>query len=174
YFGRLGAYRASRVPGASADDVDGFDPNVALKTKTGKLVRPYHYRTTCTEGINFAWNESHTDMDLQPPATFMDSNFDNARFLMDRFAETVNLTTKDPDGTRQMGYYDQSDLPYYYEMATQFATSDRFYSSIPTNTLPNRMYMFTGTSFGNIGPATPPAGGWQQKTILRALNEAGV
>src|SRR5438045_2205985 len=58
YFGRLGAYRASRVPGASADDVDGFDPNVALKTKTGKLVRPYHYRTTCTEGINFAWNES--------------------------------------------------------------------------------------------------------------------
>ena len=36
------------------------------------------------------------------------------------------------------------------------------------------MYMFTGTSFGNVGPATPPSGGWPQKTIFRALNDAGV
>ena len=174
YFGRLGAYRAAKVPGTSASDVDGFDPNVALRTKTGKSVRPYHYETTCTEGINFAWSESHNDMDLQAPATFMDSDFSNARFLMDRFAQTVNLTTKDPDGTRQMGYYDESDLPYYYEMATQFATSDRWYSSIPSNTGPNRLYMFTGTSFGNVTNTSAPSGGWQQKTIFRALNEAGV
>jgi phospholipase C len=174
YFGRLGDYRAGRVEGANASDVDGFDPNVALKTKTGKLVRPYHYKTTCTEGITFAWNESHSDMDLQPPATFMDSSFSSARFLMDQFAQTVNLTTKDPDGTRQMGYYDETDLPYYYELATQFATSDRWYSAIPSNTIPNRMYMFTGTSFGNIANTAPPSSGWQQETIFRALNDAGV
>ena len=42
YFGVLGAYRAARVPGATAADIDGFDPNLALKTKTGKLVKPYH------------------------------------------------------------------------------------------------------------------------------------
>ena len=174
YFGALGDYRAARVTGASPDDVDGFDPNTALRTKTGKLVRPYHYQTQCMEGLTFAWNESHADVDLQAPATFMDSDFSKAKFLMDRFTQTLNLTTKDPDGTRQMGYYDERDLPYYYELATQFATSDRFYSSVPTNTLPNRMYMFTGTSFGNVGPATPPSGGWPQKTIFRALNDAGV
>jgi phospholipase C len=174
YFGALGAYRASRIPGASASDVDGFDPGKTLQTKTGKSVRPYHYQTVCTEGINFAWNESHTDMDLQAPDTFLDTDFSKATFRMDKFAQTVNLTTKDPNGTRQMGYYNQADLPYYYELATQFATSDRFFSSIPSNTLPNRMYMFTGTSFGHIAAATPGSGGWAQKTIFRAMNEAGV
>ena len=174
YFGVLGAYRASRVPGASAKDIDGFDPTVALKTKTGKLVKPYHYQTVCMEGLNFAWNENHFDMDLQAPDTFMDTDFSQAKFLMDKFPQSINVTTKDPNGTRQMGHYDQSDLPYYYELATQFATSDRFFSSIPSNTGPNRMYMFTGTSFGHIANATPGAGGWTQKTIFRALNDAGV
>lgn len=174
YFGVLGAYRASKVPGASASDIDGFNPNTALKTKTGKLVKPYHYQTVCMENDNFAWNESHTDMDLQSPDTFMNTDFTNAKFLMDKFTQTVNLTTKDPDGTRQMGHYDQTDLPYYYELATQFATSDRFFSSAPSNTIPNRMYMFTGTSFGHTVNATPGAGGWTQETIFRALNDAGV
>ena len=73
-----------------------------------------------------------------------------------------------------MGYYDERDLPFYYELATQFATSDRFFSSLLANTNPNRMYMFTGTSFGHAFPDHAPAGGWQQKTIFRAMNEAGV
>jgi len=174
YFGVLGAYRAAKVSGASVQDIDGFDPTVPLKTKTGKLVKPYHYKTVCTEGLTFAWNENHTDMDLQAPDTFLDTDFSQAKFLMDKFPQTINLTTKDPDGTRQMGHYDQTDLPYYYEMATQFATSDRFFSSVPSNTIPNRMYMFTGTSFGHTVNATPAAGGWSQKTIFRALNDAGV
>ena len=174
YFGVLGAYRAARVPGATAADIDGFDPNLALKTKTGKLVKPYHYKTVCTEAFVFAWNESHAYMDLQPPDTFLNTDFSNAKFLMDKFPQNVNLTTKDPDGTRQMGHYDQTDLPYYYELATQFATSDRFFSSVPTNTNPNRMYMFTGTSFGHRDDDTPGSAGWSQKTIFRALNEAGV
>lgn len=174
YFGVLGAYRASKVPGASPSDIDGFNPNTALKTKTGKLVKPYHYQTVCMENDNFAWNESHIDMDLQSPDTFMNTDFTGAKFLMDKFTQTVNTTTKDPNGTRQMGHYDQTDLPYYYELATQFATSDRFFSSVPSNTIPNRMYMFTGTSFGHTVNATPGAGGWTQETIFRALNDAGV
>ena len=174
YFGVLGAYRASKVPGASPSDIDGFNPNTALKTKTGKLVTPYHYQTVCMENDNFAWNESHIDMDLQSPDTFMNTDFTGAKFLMDKFTQTVNTTTKDPNGTRQMGHYDQTDLPYYYELATQFATSDRFFSSVPSNTIPNRMYMFTGTSFGHTVNATPGAGGWTQETIFRALNDAGV
>ena len=50
-------------------------------------------------------------------------------------------STIDPDGTRAMGYYDWNDLPYYYELAFQFATSDRFFSSVLAPTIPNRTYM---------------------------------
>lgn len=80
----------------------------------------------------------------------------------------------DEYGSRAMGYYDQRDLPYYYELAAQFATSDRWYSPVLANTLPNRMYLFTGTSFGNIFPVSPPAEGFDQRTIFDAVEDHGI
>jgi len=176
YFGVLGAYRASRVPGTSPSDVDGFDPNVQLKTKTGKFVKPYHYQTVCTENLSPGWNESHHDVHLVSPALFTDEDFSGATFKMDRFLETTGSVAQlfDPDGTRPMGFYDQTDLPYYYELASQFATSDRFYSPLLGPTIPNRMYLFTATSFGHIRPDPKGHVPYSQKTIFRALNEAGV
>jgi hypothetical protein len=56
---------------------------------------------------------------------------------------------------RVMGYYDQRDIPYYHDLAAQFATSDRFFESVMAGTIPNRMYLFTGTSFGHIFPDKP-------------------
>src|SRR5207237_4843080 len=95
---------------------------------------------------------------------------------MDGFMKTSPSVPSsiDPTGTRAMGYYDQTDLPYYYELATQFATSDRFFSPVMTNTNANRMYLFAGTSFGHIFPDTPPAGGWTQPTIFDKLDAANV
>ena len=177
YFGRLGPYRATRVPGASPTDVDGFDPNIVLQTETGKSVKPYHYSTVCTENLSPAWNESHYDAHILPDQNaYMDADPSTHTFKMDRFTQTTRSVEQkfDPDGTRPMGYYDERDLPFYYELATQFATSDKFFSSLLANTNPNRMYMFTATSFGHAFPDHAPAGGWKQKTIFRALNEAGV
>ncbi|HEX7960921.1 MAG TPA: alkaline phosphatase family protein, partial [Terriglobales bacterium] len=178
YFGRLGPYRAAKVPGASPTDVDGFDPNVALQSLTGtRTVKPYHYSTVCTEGLTPAWDESHYDAHIQPnDQAYMDANPGSDKFLMDRFPQTTDSVPHqfDPEGTRAMGYYDERDLPFYYELATQFATSDRFFSSLLANTNPNRQYLFTGTSFGHAFPDSPPSGGWTQKTIFRALNDAGV
>jgi phospholipase C len=59
-------------------------------------------------------------------------------------------------------------------LATQFATSDRFFSSVDSNTNANRMYLFAGTSFGHVRPDTPPPGGWTQPTIFDHLDQAGV
>ena len=85
-----------------------------------------------------AWNESHFDIDQQTDGTFK----------MDRFALTSHSVSAptDPKGLRALGQYDQTDLPYYYELATQFATSDSFHSSLLANTVPNRQYMFCATS----------------------------
>ena len=51
-------------------------------------------------------------------------------------------------GRRAMGYYDQSDLPFYYWLANEFAIGDRYFASAPTSTWPNRMFLFAATSFG--------------------------
>jgi len=158
YFGMLGKYKASI---GLANDVDGLDLSVTLPNTQGQPVHPYHYQTVCTENLSPSWNESHTDVDGG---------------LMDGFLRTTTSvpSTIDPTGTRAMGYYDQTDLPYYYDLAAHFATSDRFFSPLLANTVPNRLYLFTATSFGNIIPPTPPSGGFTQETIFDLLDQAGV
>jgi len=158
YFGMLGPYKASL---GLANDVDGLDLNAALPDTKGQLVHPFHYQTVCTENLSPAWNESHVDVNGG---------------LMDSFMKTTTsvASTIDPTGTRAMGYYDQTDLPYYYELAARFATSDRFFSPLLSNTVPNRYYLFAATSWGNTAPVNPPSGGFTQPTIFDRLDQAGV
>jgi phospholipase C len=158
YFGRMGQYRRDR---GFNDPYDELPLNVSLIDRAGHPVQPYHFQTVCHENLSPGWNESHYDVDGGK---------------MDKFMQTAGSvpSTIDPDGTRAMGYYDWNDLPYYYELAFQFASSDKFFSSVLAPTIPNRMYMFAGTSFGHIRPDAAPSGGWTQKTIFDALDAAGV
>ena len=158
YFGMLGQYRVSL---GLPNNIDGIDPNAALPNTQGVLVHPYHYQTVCTENLSPSWNESHTDVD--------GGKMDN--FL--KMTKSVPSTI-DPTGTRAMGFYTEADLPSYYDAAARFATSDRFFSPLLANTVPNRMYLFTATSFGNATPTSPPAGGFTQKTIFELLDQAGI
>lgn len=158
YFGKMPEYRAQR---GLTGDFDGLPSSVTLLSMNGKPVSPYHFQTVCHENLSPGWNESHYDVDGGK---------------MDNFMKTTGSvpSTIDPEGTRAMGYYDSSDLPYYYELAFQFGTSDRFFSSVLAPTIPNRMYLFAATSFGNVRPVSPPSGGFTQKTIFQALDDAGV
>ncbi len=154
YFGRLGQYKRDHgIPG----DVEDLPLNVTLFTRSGAPVQPFHFRTVCQENISPSWNQSHF-------------YWDGGK--MDLFMHTATKSTIDPDGTRAMGYFDQSELPYYYELASQYATSDRFFSSVMTETVPNRLYMMGATSWGAtkaIGPFP------QQYTLIwDRLNDAGV
>jgi phospholipase C len=158
YFGMLGQYKASE---GLANDIDGLNLNTTLKNTNGQPVHPFHYQTVCTEDLSPAWNESHQDVDGG---------------LMDDFMYTSQSVPSsiDPTGTRAMGYYDQSDLPYYYEAAARFATSDRWFSPELANTIPNRLYLFTATSSGNAFPPNTSFESITQPTIFDHLDQAGV
>ncbi len=156
YFGMLGYYRASK---GLPNNIDGVTPSLVQYTNTGQPVHPFHFQTLCIDGVVPYWTQSWQDVDGG---------------MMDRFIRAAPGNPNDPQGTRTMGYYDQTDLPYYYELATQFATSDRFFSSVLSRTIPNRMYLFAGTSFGHVDPDPPPSGGWPQPTIFDHLDAAGV
>ena len=51
-----------------------------------------------------------------------------------------------------MGYYEHNDLNYYYFMASQFATSDRWFAPVMTRTQSNRDYLLAATSQGYVYP----------------------
>src|SRR5690242_4528574 len=183
YLGQLGAYRAARLSQLGITDtqtVDGFDPNVTLQNShTGTHTKPFHESTVCTENLTPAWDESHHDVALTggDPAWNTTTTFTNSSFAMKNFLDTTGSVTQnfDPNGTRAMGFYNQDDLPYYYDLATFFATSDSWHSPLLANTFPNRFYLMAGTSFGHEypdGDANHPK--YAAKTIFRAMNDANV
>ncbi|HVU04036.1 MAG TPA: alkaline phosphatase family protein [Polyangiaceae bacterium] len=92
---------------------------------------------------------------------------------MDGFA-TSNAVVADPTGGRALGYYEEADLPFYYQLYSTFATSDRYFCSLLGPTYPNRLFFLAGTSFGATRTdlsAVAPKGA---PFILRQLDEKGV
>src|SRR5579872_287976 len=184
YLGQLGAYRLNRLNGVGITDtqtVDGFDPNVTLtNSNTGAKVQPFHEATVCTENLTPPWDESHHDTSLtggDAAWATTTSPYSPSSFAMQGFLDTTDSVPEnyDPNGTRALGYYNETDLPYYYDLATFFATSDAWHSPILANTVPNRMYLMAGTSFGHEypdGDANHPK--YAAPTIFRAMNTANV
>ena len=87
---------------------------------------------------------------------------------MDGFVATSN-----PRGVRALGYYDATDLGYYYALANTFAIGDRYFASILGPTWPNRMFFHSGTTFGHIGNTAPPELP-QEQSLFHQLSQKGV
>ena len=77
-------------------------------------------------------------------------------------------------GERAIGYYDGSDLNYYYFMASNFATSDRWFSPVMSRTSLNRMYLLGGTSEGHAYPLQIPEPQLSGPVIFQLLQQKGV
>jgi phospholipase C len=66
-----------------------------------------------------------------------------------------------------MGAYDEAQLPVLYGLAQNFAVSDRWFASIPTQTNANRAFSLCGTSLGGVDNGTPAT--YDTPTIFNAL-----
>jgi len=182
YLGQLAAYRAPRLAQFGITDtqtIDAFDPAVTLtNAHTGAKVQPFHEPTVCTENLTPAWDESHHDTSLTggDGAWATTTTYTNSDFAMSGFLDTTTSVPSqiDPNGTRAMGYYNQQDLPYYYDLASFFPTSDAWHSPILANTVPNRMYLMAASSFGHQYPDASGHPQYAAPTIFRALNTANV
>jgi phospholipase C len=172
YFGHLAEYWAAN--GFPSQAFDGTPSDASNPSYNGQTsVSPFHLVTQCVESPMPSWNESHEDFNLNDPTSSVPT--------MDGFVYTAAAWARyagryDTQGLRAMGYYDGADLPYYYFMASEFATSDRWFSPVMTRTQPNRMYLMAGTSAGyaggyTIGAGAPPL---PNKTIFQLLDEHGL
>jgi phospholipase C len=173
YFGQLPAYW--KANGYPSQQFDGMPANASNPTFDGTgTVSAFHVATECTENLTPSWDESHLDWNLKDP-TSNTATLDGFVYNAAKFAMDSGYT--DTAGLRAMGYYDGSDLNYYYFMASNFATSDRWFSPIMDRTQLNRMYMFAATSQGYVyPPGTNPNDNapLTAPTIFDALQKAGI
>ena len=150
-------------------------------------VTSYHLQTMCVENPSPSWNESHVDMNYNDPTLgatgkatldgFVWSNAHDSRYPIQNANGTITSQFMDTNGVRTMGYYDGSDLNYYYFMASNFAISDTWFSPVMSRTTPNREYLIGATSYGFAYPnGTDAADNMQipSEPIFEELQNAGI
>ena len=136
--------------------VDGLPEGGAVNEATdGTEITSFHQTDYCTEDTHHGWSAGHEQWNDGANDGFVRNN--------------------DPQGRRAMGYYDASDLPFYWDLYSTFAMSDHHHCSVLGPTWVNREYFLSGSSFGNtsnvaIMPERRPADDF---IIFNGLERAG-
>lgn len=138
----------------------------------------FHDPTRCTApDLDHSWLSTHQEMNFNNPNNTLLFS------LSDGFVRVNDLTEQIDNGESStedetMGFYDQTDIPFYYDLAGKFAINDRYFSSVLGPTFPNRAYLMAATSFGHLttSDSFPPPGGYQpiNGTIFDLLDKNGV
>ncbi|HEY2511651.1 MAG TPA: alkaline phosphatase family protein [Polyangiaceae bacterium] len=147
YYGKLSA--------AGQPEAEGWPASFANPDGADASVPPTHLTTRC--------------LPVDPPhqGQAMQEGWDQGK--MDGFVKSAAVSGS--NGHFAMGYYDGTDLPFYYWLANNYAIADRYFGSTLGGTWANRDYLYAGTSDGvtDTGQATISA-----RTIYDALTDAKI
>ncbi len=128
---------------AGQPDVDALPGNFTNPDANGQEVGFFRQSNTC-----LAADPAHQ-------SDAMRQGVDGGK--MDGFVKNAAATTN-TDGHFVMGYYDESELPFYYWLATTFAVSDRHFAPMLAGTYGNRNFLLFGSNVGVVdtGIVFPP------------------
>lgn len=104
----------------------GIPAHYSQPDGNGGTTTPYHFFLPFSNSPNHTWQDVHNE-------------WHNG--AMNGFYTT--------DGSDAMGYYDGSDLPYYYGLANAFTLCGNYFCSLLGPSTPNRLAQISGTSGGN-------------------------
>ena len=126
----------------------GIPANFSQPDGKGGMVTPFHFRLHDTKDVAHDWQTIHRE-------------WDNGK--MDGFF-TAN-------GRSALGYYDGSDIPYYYALADSFTLCGNYFCYQLGPTLPNRIALWTGTTGGFTRNHKLPRGILNWPTIVDLLDD---
>ena len=121
-----------------------------------------------------------TSIPVDPAHEFVDVNhqlaYGGTGFVRDYAQANPNATPEDK--AQIMGYYPVDFLPVLHKLARNFAVCDRWFSSMPGPTWPNRFFVHSGTSKGHVKmPSGIFDGGWHlydQTTLYDRLCDRNI
>jgi phospholipase C len=148
----FGAY-----PGA-----DGFPPGTCVPVDPGSP------GGECVEPFPIG---SAAIADLGHSEDVFQDQYDGGR--MDGFVSAHG--DRPPEVARQaMGYYDDRNIPYYWNLADEYVLFDRFFTSSLGGSVRNHFYWVSGGPGNEDDDALRPEGFAEVTTIFDRLQEAGV
>ncbi len=149
-------------------------PPAACVADPSVPVTSFHMASVCNEEPSPFWNEAHIDWDYTDPLGLNPAALNGFVQAGANDARQATPPLNDVNGLRVMGYFDSSDLNFYYFMASNFATSDRWFAPAMDRTQINRMYLLGATSAGHVYPLASSAVALPNTTIFEALQNAGI
>jgi phospholipase C len=131
-----------KLPEHGQPDVEVAPPGFWNPDVNGEAVPIYHETEPCVASTVHSWAAVHRQLD--------GGLMDGFVIASDGMAEEPGHPPELLGGKRAMGYYDASDLPFYYWLASEFAIADHYHASVPGPTWPNRMYLYAASSYGRV------------------------
>ncbi len=133
---------------AGRDDVESAPEDASVPEDVSDPASPrhawQHAPMECISDTNHEWAGSHLEYD--------DGRMDGFYQANHGFYEKGEVTVPASalDGERAMWWYDERDIPLYYQLASTFAIADHYHSSLLGETYPNRDYLYGATSRGVV------------------------
>jgi phospholipase C len=125
----------------------GLPANYTLPDGKGGTVTPHHNFFPISNNPSHSWQSIHSEWN---------------KGAMDGFYIA--------DGSTALGYYNGSDLPYYYALADYFTLCGSYFCSLLGPSTPNRLALMSGTAGGNTTNTVTP-GSLDWPTIVDVLDE---
>ena len=154
-------YNEDQISSLNFNGTNYFDLKVTPNITEG-LIEPFHLENTKTPNLKYGplvYEKSYN-------YGFMDG------FI---FAQNDNPTKskdiqKSDNPTIVMGYYNNSEIRSYWDLASNFVLADNFFGASSQTDLTNNLYLFTAEE-GNFKKYVPPRGLSINSTILDLLEK---
>ena len=143
-------------PGANGIPANTCIPVSLSKVQTAACVAPFNIGT-------------YPITDLSHSEETFSAQYQNGK--MTGFVDA--LTKLNQDAKLTMGYFDDRDIPFYWNIADQYVLFDNYFSSAHTGSITNRMFSITGQP-GSDENRIPVNGYGDIPTIFDRLQERGI
>src|SRR5579871_480045 len=133
----------------------------------GHIVLSFHDSRRCIlPDLDHGWQSTHREANFENPNDTLFNTISDGFVRLNDITEQIDHGVETPTDDQTMSFYNQDELPFYYDLAQKFAISDRYFSSVLGPTFPNRSFFMAGTAFGHLTTAEifPPAGGYKPIT----------
>jgi phospholipase C len=155
------SYFSSFAKFANRTDIEVAPDNVTvpqkINTPGSPTVARAHAPHKCTLDTDHSWKASHEDYDNGLNDGFFQANNDPSQ------------PNDEGDGARALFYYDQTDIPFYYNLANTFGIADHYHCGLLGPTWPNRMYFYSATSFGHTDNTFPDLTGKDYPDVMTSI-----
>ncbi len=140
YLGHLNKY-GSRTDVESAPD-DATNPDTAAEGGTLPWVHAAHL---CSNDTDHGWAGTHIEINGGQMDGFAQRNEGSPG---PTGPDGGAIDPSQSSGARSLWWYDETDIPFYYQAANTFAIADHYYCAVPGPTWPNRRFLYAATTWG--------------------------